>query len=292
MKVHLLGGSGFLGGRVVERLLSRGDTVTSTARSDAAAEKIRARGADPINGDLLVDEDIDRTIAASGADTLITSVSLGFGFGPRIVAAAEAAGIRRAIFVSTTSIYTSLDSWAKPIRQRAEEAITASSLDWTIVRPTMIYGAPEDGNMVRLLRLVRRTPVVPLPGGGKGLQQPVHVDDVAAAIVGALDAPASIWRSYDLAGPDALTFRQVVVDAGGAVGRKVFTVGVPLAPVIAVARLAERFGRAPLRSEQLERLEEDKAFDISAARADLGFAPRSLADGLRAEAQMLFSRQQ
>ena len=117
------------------------------------------------------------------------------------MAAAEEAGLRRAVFVSTTSIFTSLDTASKPVRLAAEDTVMTSALDWTIIRPTMIYGTPADRNMARLLRALRRLPVLPLPGGGTGLQQPVHVDDLAGAIVAALDRPATIGRAYDSPAP-------------------------------------------------------------------------------------------
>jgi hypothetical protein len=64
------------------------------------------------------------------------------------------------------------------------------------------------------------------------------------------------------------------------------TISVPLRPVIAAARIIERSGRG-LRAEQFERLAEDKAFDITAARRDLGFDPRPFAEGITAEAELL-----
>jgi len=170
----------------------------------------------------------------------------------------------------------------------AEDTIRASGLEWTIIRPTMIYGTSADRNMARLLDAVRRLPVVPLPGGGTGLQQPVHVDDLAAAIVAALDRPTCAKRAYDVAGPDPLTFRNVVEEAGAAVDRRPKLVPVPLSPVVGIVRLYEALAPSPrLRSEQVARLAEDKAVDIGPARADLDFEPRSFADGIRAEAALL-----
>jgi nucleoside-diphosphate-sugar epimerase len=119
------------------------------------------------------------------------------------------------------------------------------------------------------------------------LQQPVHVDDVADAIVAALHTPAAVRKTYEVAGPNAITFRELIAHASAALGKPVRTFPVPLRPVVALATLAERTGRSPLRAEQFERLGEDKAFDISAARADLGFAPRTFAEGVAAEVAML-----
>ena len=284
----MTGGSGFLGGHVIPRLAAQGHTVTALSRSDQAAQRVAGLGAEPLAGDLDDPESVDEAFAASGAEALVNLASLGFGHGPVIVAAAEDAGIERAVFVSTTAIFTGVDARSKETRLDAEEVIRASALGWTLLRPTMIYGTPADRNMVRLLRLLRRTALVPVPGGGRRLQQPVHVDDLAQAVVAALDAPAAVRSTYEVAGPDPLTFTQVIEQAACAVGRRARPVPVPLGPAVAVLRIYERATPRPrLRAEQLERLAEDKAFDISAARRDLGFEPRPFAEGISQEAAML-----
>lgn len=239
-------------------------------------------------GDLEDPASTDAAFAASGAEALVNIASLGFGHAPTIVSAGEEAGMKRALFVSTTSVFTRLEARSKAVRVAAEETVRRSALDWTILRPTMIYGTPEDRNMARLLRLVRRVPVVPLPGGGRGLQQPVHVDDLAEAVVTALERPVAVGREYEVAGPDALTLRQLVGEAAAAVGRRPVLVTVPLAPVAAAASLTEKaLGRSWLRAEQIERLAEDKCFDIGPARDDLGFEPRSFSQGIAQEAALL-----
>lgn len=288
MKVHVTGGSGFLGGRVIPLLVAAGHEPTALARSATAAERVAALGAVPTRGDLDDPASIDLAFAESGAEALINLASLGFGHAPTIVAAAEEVGLKRAVFVSTTSIFTRLATSSKPVRLAAEDCIRSSSLDWTIVRPTMIYGTPADRNMARLLRALRRLPVLPLPGGGRSLQQPVHVDDLASAIVGALGRPMSVHRAYDLAGPEPLTLRTLIEQAGLAAGRQPMLVSVPLAPAVALARLYEVIAPSPrLKSEQLARLAEDKAVDIGPACAALGFEPRSFVDGICAEASLI-----
>ena len=288
MKVHVTGGSGFLGGCVIPRLLAAGHEPSALARTNVAADRVAALGAKPVLGDLGDPASVDAAFLESGAEALVNLASLGFGHAPTIVAAAEEAGLKRAVFVSTTSIFTRLPTASKPVRVAAEETIKTSLLDWTIVRPTMIYGLPGDRNMARLLRGLRRLPTLPLPGGGTGLQQPVHVDDLAAAIVTALGRPESLHKAYDLAGPEPMTLRAVIQQAAAAIDRRPRLVSVPLGPAVAAVRLYERVAPSPrLKSEQLARLAEDKVVDIGPARADLGFAPRSFADGIRAEAALL-----
>ena len=287
MRVLVTGASGFLGGSVVPDLVGRGHEVVALARGATAAAAVAGLGAEVLWGDLDDPAGIDAAFSSSGADALVNLASLGFGHAPTVVNAAEEAGIERAVFVSTTAIFTSLPAASRAIRIAAEEAIQASGLRWTIVRPTMIYGRPGDRNMARLLAFVRRSPVVPIPGGGRRLIQPVHVDDLAGFIATVLEADAAVSRAYDVAGPEPLTLRQIVETAGQAAGRRPRLVSLPLGPAIAAVRAYERLSTKPrLKLEQLLRLDEDKAFDISAA-VSLGYAPRSFADGIEEEAALL-----
>jgi uncharacterized protein YbjT (DUF2867 family) len=288
MRVHVTGASGFLGEYVVPLLLAEGHQVTALTRSPAAAQKVARLGADGLDGDLDVASTVTSAFAAAEADALVCLSSLGFGHAPVVIAAAEVAAIKRAVFVSTTAIFTTLDSRSKEVRLAAEAAIGASALDWTVLRPTMIYGSPRDRNMARLLRALPRLPVVPIPGGGHRLQQPVHVKDVAIAVVSALSRPQSIGRAYEIAGPEPLTFRQIVEQAAAAVGSRNRLVSVPIGPLVGGVRAYGAIVRSPrIKAEQLQRLAEDKHFDISAARRDLGYQPRSFAVGVAEEAARL-----
>ena len=286
--VLVTGGSGFTGGHVVTALVERGCDVSALCRSDAAVASVEALGARPVMGDLDDPGSVDRAFAASGATHLANIASLGFGHAPTIISAARDNGLMRAVFVSTTAIFTKLNAPSKAVRMAAERDVTDSDLDWTIVRPTMIYGTPGDRNMWRLVRLVRRSPLVPMPGGGHNLQQPVHVADLAGAIVSALDRPVAIRRAYNVAGPDPISFREVVAATGNAVGRKPRGLSLPARPVIRLLTSVEtRTGRSlPVKAEQIERLIEDKAFPIDDAVRDLGYSPRPFTVGIRAEAQM------
>lgn len=287
MRLLVTGGSGFTGRHFLRQAVEAGHDVVALARSEQAAEVVRAAGGTPVVADLDDPASIDAAFAG-GADCLANIASLGFGHADTIVAAAEEAGIRRAVFVSTTAVTTNLPAPSKRVRLAAEQTIHDSALDWTILRPTMIYGAPGDRNLSRLLQLLRRTPVLPLPGGGERLQQPVHVEDLAAALLAAATSDVAVRRTYDVAGPEPMTFRELVLEAAAAVGRKPVLLPLPLAPAIALVRQYERIAPRPrIKAEQLERLAEDKAFSIEPARADLGYQPRPFRDGIRAEAAAL-----
>jgi uncharacterized protein YbjT (DUF2867 family) len=305
------GGSGFLGGYVLAEAVRRGHSCVALARSPAAARTVAARAATPLAGDLDDGAALAGTFASSGCDALVNLASLGFGHATAIVGAAAAAGLDRAVFISTTAVTTALPARSKTVRLAAEAAVRSSGLKWTILRPTMIYGAPGDRNLSRLLTLLARARcgtasaslpmtrglpmmggvplVLPVPGGGRRLQQPVHVADLAGAVLTAVERPETAGRSYNVAGPEPLTFADLLGVSAAAVGCRVLLVPLPLAPVIALTRGYERISRRPgFRAEQWQRLAEDKAFPIEAAARDLAYSPRSFAAGIRAEVALLF----
>ena len=143
LKLMVTGGSGFLGGYVLREAARRGHQTVALARSETAAAAVTALGARPVTGDLDDPRSVANAFARSGCDVLVNLASLGFGHGPGIVAAAELAGIPRAVFVSTTAVTTTLAARSRQVRLAAEQQVRESALDWTILRPTMIYGDAE-----------------------------------------------------------------------------------------------------------------------------------------------------
>jgi nucleoside-diphosphate-sugar epimerase len=288
MRVLVTGGSGFLGRFVIRRLVETSVDVVALARSREARRAVAAIHATPVDGDLDDSPSVLAAFTASGAERLINLASLGFGHAPTIVAAAEAAGFERSVFVSTTAIFTTLPAASRQTKVAAEDTIRSSGLNWAIARPTMIYGAPGDRNLERLLRHLRRLPVVPAPGGGRGLQQPVHVEDVAAAVIALCDDDGAAGAELNIAGPDPLSLREVIHHAGAAVGRTARVVPVPLGPTMAMLRAYGRICSRPrLRAEQAARLAEDKVVDIAPARRLIGFDPRAFPVGIGEEARAL-----
>lgn len=288
MTFLVTGGSGFTGSRVVAQLVAAGHQPQVMCRSSQAAATVTELGASAIDGDLDDAASVQSAFEKSGADTLINVASLGFGHVQTIIDATKAAGIKRSIFVSTTAIFTKLPAPSKARRVAAEDAIATSGLNATIIRPTMIYGAPGDRNLERLIALLRKTPLIPVPGRGNHLQQPIYVDDLARAIVNAATATELPDFAYDVAGPQPLAFRDIIEQTTAALDRRVRILPVPLAPIRAVLGIYERLTSTPrLKVEQLDRLEEDKSFDTSAAVRDLDFSSRSFADGITQEVDLI-----
>ena len=226
----------------------------------------------------------------NGCHALLNVASIGFGAAPSILKACRSAAVRRAVFVSTTAIFTQLNAGSKVIRKAAEAAITSSALDTTILRPTMIYGTPGDRNMIRLVRWLDRWPFLPVFGNGRSLQQPVHVSDVAWAVVQALETPVTIGRQFNISGAAPLTYNDVVRFISQALGRRVQCFHLPARPFVTALQVSERFGiTMPIKAEQLLRLNEDKAFPHVEATEAFGYAPMTFEQGICQEVALFRS---
>jgi nucleoside-diphosphate-sugar epimerase len=152
----------------------------------------------------------------------------------------------------------------------------------------MIYGSELDKNVHRLLRFLDRSPVFPVFGSGENLWQPVYHKDCARGVYEALVRPAAVGRSYDLPGAEPLTYLKMVETAAGTLGRKPRIVRLPLEPVRLSLVAAERLRLPlPVKSEQVLRLREDKAYPYDRAKKDLGYAPRPFREGVALEVARL-----
>jgi uncharacterized protein YbjT (DUF2867 family) len=282
MKVLVTGATGFTGSRLVPLLLKNGFEARVFVRPTSDRSPLSALKVDWAMGDFANPETF--TAALHGVEVLVNIASLGFGHAESILRSAKEAGVKRGIFISTTAIFTQLNAGSKSVRLAAEEAIQASDLDYTILRPTMIYGSKRDRNMWRLIRLLRITPIMPIFGDGESLQQPIFVDDVAEAVLLALQTDATIGKSYNIAGKAPLTYNQVIDTVTSTLGKRVWKLHLPYMPIVRMLQFTERMKlRLPIKAEQVLRLNENKAFSYEEAQRDFGFNPRSFEEGIRAE---------
>jgi nucleoside-diphosphate-sugar epimerase len=282
MKVFVIGGTGFTGSHIVPLLLKKGYEVRCLHRPGSD----RSILPQPTIKWALGDVSDSQALSASmqGTDALVNIASLGFGHADSILRAAKDAGIQRAIFVSTTAIFTQLNPKSKKVRIAAELAIETSGLRYTILRPTMIYGSPRDRNMWRLIRFMRYSPIIPIFGDGNYLQQPIYVGDVAQAIVNCLCNDQTIGKSYNIAGKVPLTYNQVIDTIARLINRRVWKIHIPSAPVVSLLRFFERiYLPFPIKAEQVLRLNENKDFKYAEAQRDFGFSTLSFEEGVRIE---------
>ncbi|MEM1379725.1 MAG: NAD-dependent epimerase/dehydratase family protein [Pseudomonadota bacterium] len=279
MSILVSGAAGVLGARIADALAADEHRVTRAARR-----------ADRPPGMLQLDLTDEAAVraAAAGHQTAILC--------PILTVSAPAAhwlaeeGIERLVLFSSNNVAVDPQSSVYTALRQAEESLSAICVPITILRPTMIYGYPGDGNLSRMLQLAHRYGALPCPGSGEARQQPVHVDDVArAACAAALST--DLVGTYAVAGPDIITAKALFAAILHAAGKNPDRViPIPLAPLKGIARAAEALRLPfPLTTAQLARFETDK----TAAGPPLPDTPAktTLADGLAALSKALINEQ-
>lgn len=281
MKIAVFGATGKTGRYLVAELCERGHAVTAIGRSE-----VRLARLDPRAARIVADLKNKKGVAAAlkGVEAV---VSLAHARHTGAVLAALPKSCRRVVLTGSTRRFTSLPDPAGDQVRAAEEAFGASDRAGVMLHPSMIYGAPDDRNVNRILRYLKRWPKwlpvpVPLPAGGRRTVQPVFVDDVVAAFVGALMRPSAPGAPVIVAGPEPMRYAEMVRECARALGRRAVILPLPLWLGIAAASVLQmmRLRGAPKPAE-LRRAGEDKEFDVAPLEKRLGVRPRAFAEGLR-----------
>ena len=194
---------------------------------------------------------------------------------------ARRAGAKRYLQMSALGTRPDARSRYHATKWQAEEAVRASGLDWTIFRPSIIFG-PGDEFVSMLARMIRRLPAVPVLGDGQYRLQPIPVEQVAEGFARALRNRAGIGQTYEVGGPMAYRFVEILDAIGAAVGRPhVRKIHVPLGLVKLMTRALGWLPLYPVSMDQIHMLEEESVTDPSRFFADFAIKPEPLAEGLR-----------
>jgi nucleoside-diphosphate-sugar epimerase len=273
--VHVIGASGRSGSALCRALLAGHVGVVPIVRT---AAKWATRGiALPARVADITDQ---HALAAVLADARRVVSCVHARHAPAVLAAAPREA--RFVFLGSTRKFTRWpDRHGRGVIE-GETAWLASGRAGVMLHPTMIYGAQGEDNVQRLARLLRYLPVLPLPGNGRALVQPIYQADVTRAIRAALDIAWSRPEVLIIAGPWAVTYAEFLREVARAAGAaSPHIIGVPAGPLIALAPLTRLMPVVPtVRPAEVRRLLEDKAFDIGPMKTRLGVDPISLAEGL------------
>ncbi|MBT3342356.1 MAG: NAD-dependent epimerase/dehydratase family protein [Gemmatimonadetes bacterium] len=277
------GGSGYTGRRLVRRLVSRGQNLRLLLRVTSDTTWLRPLDPQPevVYGDL---EDEASVAAAMGSvERVIHVAHIRYS---SAVASAAGPRVERIVFVSSLRAVSQVPCPTVEEVHRGEVAASAFPAS-IILRPSMIYGPMEgdlnDRNLHQLSTWIARRGWVPVIGADS-LHQPVHVEDVVDAILAANDR--TITGTFDIAGPEPMSYGELITTVGGVIGQCPRLIRFPAGPLIAAFRVWRSLRLpAPVDLPQLQRLLEDKSYDIAPARQHLEFRPRTLADGLRGDGE-------
>jgi uncharacterized protein YbjT (DUF2867 family) len=272
MKIGIIGGTGFVGSYLVDKLCSDGHEVRLLTRPGSEHKAPTDASVELVAGD--VADEASVRACFSGCDAAVYLIGIlredpkaGISFdalqrrgAERAIAVAEELGVRRFLLMSANGI----DAAATPYQTSklaAEEALKASGLDWTIFRPSVIFGDPR-GRMEFCSQLKAELIDSPLPAplfyqgllptnaGGFELG-PVHVEDVAAAFAAALTQPESIGQTLELCGPRTVSWKEILKTIATASGKSKLMLPAPVMFIAPVAGLMDRFSWFPVTRDQL-----------------------------------------
>lgn len=186
------------------------------------------------------------------------------------------------IALGSTRLFTKYPDRRMKQVGEAERAALAGPVPATMLHPTMIYGDGGDTNVVRIMKFLRLSPVIPMPQGGHSLIQPIYVDDVVSSLVAAWQRPEARNKSIVIAGPEPVSYGDFIRSCGRAIDRSAMIIPIPLAVAFALAAFARNVPGLPsVTKSEVKRLLEDKNFDVSDMRDILRVSPIGLDDGLQ-----------
>lgn len=276
MRSVVIGATGIVGGHIVDRLIELGERPIRLSRS----RRESTPNAEWFDGDLSAPETLNLppfTTLYCTADVGLLAAAM-----PHLFSLAGSS-LKRVVAFTSTSIVTKAESEISAERESVRRWAAAEQqlimvcerlgVEWTVLRPTIVYDEGRDANITRLSRLIKKFGVLPLAGSGSGLRQPVHAGDLAIGAVAAAVSAAAANKTYVTPGPDTITYREMVGRIFDGLERRRNIVTVP--PVLwRVAFMLAKPFIADANVAMGNRMAKDMIFDATPAVRDFGWNPR------------------
>ncbi|HEX7196168.1 MAG TPA: complex I NDUFA9 subunit family protein [Candidatus Limnocylindria bacterium] len=284
MKIAVVGASGFVGSHLVPHLVGAGHEVIALSRGGRRlpgwTEAVTTRAADVTRSDL--------EGALSGANAVVHLVAIPRETGgrrfeevnvrgtQRVVAAAERIGVPRFVHLSVLGVSDDPKLAYLYSKWSGEEAVRTSTLDWVVLRPSLMFGTGD--GFFSLIRTTLRwwSPgVVAIPGRGDSRFQPLSVDDLAIAVEKSVTEADRRRATYELGGPDWLTYRQIVDEVMRVTGMRRLKLPMPIPLISALTAVTDRLLPIfPVSHDQIASLQRPNSTDLEAFERAFGVTPR------------------
>lgn len=282
------GVTGKSGGQFLRTLEAEGyqGPVRAVVRPTSNTQALEASGLTIEKREGILEDEAFLQGAMEGVKTVVHITNIAYS--PLVVKTALAAGVKRLILVHTTGIYSKYKSASEgylKIEADIEEMLQDSEATVTILRPTMIYGNLNDGNISVFIRMVDRLRFFPVVDHGSAKLQPVHMSDVGNACYQVLMAPeATAGKGYNISGKKPIALVDILREISRQLGRKNTFLSVPFPLAYNVARALNRLsgGKKDYR-ERVQRLVEERVFSHEEASRDFGYDPLDFPEGVRGE---------
>jgi uncharacterized protein YbjT (DUF2867 family) len=292
--VAVFGGTGFLGRRIVRHLRKREYYVRIASRHPEHSKRLFGVD-DPLLQAVETNVRDEASVAAAitGADAVVNAISLYVEHGNetfhsvhveaarRVAIQARQAGIKHLVHLS--GIGSDPRSRSLYIRKRGEGelAVVGAFANAIIIRPAVMFG-PDDAFITTILNLLRRVPIYPMFGNGVTRLQPAYVEDVAEAIVRAVQRTETNAITFECGGPRVYTYEELLRAIAREAGRKRILIPVPFAAWQALAWLAEMMPSPPITRNQVELMQVDNVPSPGMPGfGELGISPHGVEGTLR-----------
>lgn len=290
MRIFMTGSTGFVGSEILKRLVQAGHRVRCLVRK-GSERKLASGGVEPVFGDVL--DTADWIDVLDGCDAVIHLVGILREFPARqitferlhvqatknVVEAVQAHGIRRYLHMSALGARPDAVTGYHRTKWKAEEMVRESGLDYTIFRPSVIFG-PRDRFVNLLADMMKKAPFMPVFGDGLYKLQPVAVEDVAEGYVKALAMPLAVGKAYEVGGLEQLTYIDILHAIADAIHKKLHIVHVPMGLMQNVASLMEWLPFFPITRDQLVMLEEENVCNERPFVEEFGIEPLHFKEGI------------
>lgn len=289
--ILVTGGTGFVGSHLIQRMRKEGLPVRAIARSSDKAQALKDLGVEVVKGDVSDKASLEQ--AAAGVERVIHLVGIiqespGATFqsvhvdGTRnLLEAAKKNNARGFFYQSALGARPNAKSEYHKTKWEAEELVRASGIPYTILRPSLIYGS-GDQFTIRLSEMIRLSPLLPIIGSGKSKLQPIFIDDVTTCILKAVTSDCCFNESYEIGGPDQLTYEEVTAAIAEALGIQRPKVHLPIFFMKSVAKALQAVRlKPPVTTDQLIMLQEDNVCGMRDIRDAFGVEPIKFQEGLR-----------
>jgi uncharacterized protein YbjT (DUF2867 family) len=263
--ILVTGSTGFIGPKIVHKLRAERRDVRCLVRDRHRARQIESWGCEIVEGDVTDRASLDAAVA--GCDVVIHLVSILVGRrqdfervmaqGTRdLVDAAKTAGVRRFVLMSALGVSDLTRDLVPYYRAKweMERTVRDSGLEYVIFRPSFVFGS-DGGALQQFTRIARLAPVTPIVGSGKQRIQPIWIDDVAAYFAAAVDEAEAANRTFELGGPDVVSWNELWERLKRARGIRRPSLHVPTRLVRLQATVLERLPTPPVTRDQLTMLE-------------------------------------
>jgi uncharacterized protein YbjT (DUF2867 family) len=286
MRVAVIGATGFVGSHLVPHLVEHGHRVIAISRDGRRlpgwGEEVQPRAGD-VTGD-------DVEAALAGADAAVHLVAIpretggrrfdevNVGGTQRVVEAAERIGLRRLVHLSVLGVADDPKLRYLFSKWRGEEVVRNSSLEWVVLRPSLMFGT-GDGffNLVKTTLRWWSPGIVAIPGDGGTVFQPLSVDDLAIAVERSLTNADRAGSIYKLGGPDWVTYREIVDAVMAATGMRRLKLGLPVPLISALTAVTDRILPIfPVSHDQIGSMSRPNFTDLDAFERAFGVKPRPM----------------